>query len=81
MADFDAHGNELGNRTALAATPHVAPSAAGRAGWVPWLWFGTLILAIGFYAVTWMRGSQHRGPHPTHRDALNGDDRRDDHSD
>lgn len=41
--------------------------ASGRAGWAPWLWFGTLVLCLGFYAVEWTRGWGRRGPHPTGR--------------
>lgn len=48
--------------------------ADGRAGWVPWLWFGTVVLCVGFYAVAWTRGWGHRGAHPTDRDALDRHD-------
>ncbi|KRE62379.1 hypothetical protein [Nostocoides sp. Soil756] len=46
--------------------------AKGPADWVPWLWFGTLILCLGFYAVDWTVGWGRRTPHPTGRHAPKG---------
>lgn len=48
--------------------------ADGSAGWVPWLWFGTLVLCVGFYAVKWTRDRGRRSSGPRARDALNGHD-------
>ncbi len=37
--------------------------AVGHRGWVPWLWFGTLVLSVSFYAVAWTVGWGKRDPH------------------